>query len=173
MKSLRRLALAFVIVCGVIGAFAKFATGSLIPNDNHVIDFSKLPEKIGPLVNQGETNKDWSLQLQSAQCEKSIFMGAFSIKEPPPETFTALLYPSDKWRTLYVYRGQTYDAFARVPAYLRFVASRSIAALTMSARYLFDEYVFCFHVPVECAIDPREAVAASNVILDLATTSSH
>jgi hypothetical protein len=173
VKNLRRFALASVIVGAVIGAFAKFATGSFIPNDNYVVDFSKLPEKIGSFVIQEEMNRDRSLQLRSAQCEGSIFLTAYSIKEPPPEAFSALLYPSDKWRTLYVYRGQTYETFARIPAYLRLVALRAIEALTMSARDLSDEYLFSFHIPTECAVDFRAAVAASNVILDLAAPLSH
>ena len=172
MKSLRRLALAFVTIGGVIGLFAKFATGSFISNDDIVMDFSKLPEKLGSFAIQGEVNKDGSLQLRTIECEKSIFMSAYYIKEPPPEAFSEFLYPFDKWRTLYVYRGQTHDTFARIPAYLRLVAIRSIAALTMSARDLSDEYLLSFHIPIECNIDPRGAVAASNAfIASIASTS--
>ena len=63
---------------------------------------------------------------------------------------------------------RTSDAFARIPAYMRLVGLRSIEALTMSAHDLSNEYVFSFHIPVECAIDPRSVVTASNVILQLA-----
>ena len=104
----------------------------------------------------------------AGQCDRSVFMGAHSIKESSPEALAALLYPTNKWRTVYVYRGQTFDAFARIPAYLRLVASRSVEALTMSARDLSDEYLFSFHIPVECVIDSRATVAASKAILDLA-----
>ena len=172
MTNLRRLTLVLVIVGGVSGAFVKFATGNFMPHENDAIDFSKLPEKIGEFVVQGERNKDWSFQLRSAQCDAPIFMGAYSIKEPPPEALAVVLYPADKWRTLYVYRGQTFDAFARIPAYLRLVALRSLEALTMSARDLSDEYLFSFHVPIKCSIDPRAAVSASKAVLDLAVRTS-
>ena len=168
VTNLRRLTLAFVIVGGVIGAFVKFTTGSFMPRESSVVEFSKLPEKIGQFVVEEELNKDRSLQLRSAQCDRSIFVGAYSIKEAPPEALSPILYPPDKWRSLYVYRGQTSDAFARIPAYMRLVGLRSIEALTMSAHDLSDEYVLSFHIPVECAIDPRSVVTASSVILQLA-----
>jgi len=148
-----------------MGAFIKFATGNFIAQESYVVDFSKLPEKIDRFFNQGERNKDGSLQLRSAQCERSIFMNAYSIKEFPPEALSVLLYPPDEWRTLYVYRGKTYDQFARVPAYLRLVALRSLEAIRMSKRDLSDEYLFSFHIPVECVIGPDSAVAAAETML--------
>ena len=148
-----------------MGAFIKFATGNFIAQESYIVDFSKLPEKIDQFFNQGERNKDGSLQLGSAQCERSIFMNAYSIKEFPPDALSALLYPPDEWRTLYVYRGKTYDQFARVPAYLHLVASRSMEAITMSKRDLSDEYLFAFYIPVECVIDPNSAVAAAKTML--------
>ena len=170
MTNLRRVTLAFVIVGGVIGVFVKFATGNFIPKENYVLDFST--EKIDQFVSQGERNKDGSLQLGSAQCERSIFMNAYSIKEFPPEALSTRLYPRDEWRTLYVYRGKTYDQFARVPAYLRLVALRSMEAITMSKRDLSDEYLFSFYIPVECVIDPNSAVAAAKTMLRSAVPQS-
>jgi hypothetical protein len=165
MTNLRRVTLAFVIVGGVMGAFIKFATGNFIARESYVVDFSKLPEKIDQFFNQGERNKDGSLQLRSTQCERSIFMNAYSIKEFPPAALSTLLYPPNEWRTLYVYRGKTYDQFARVPAYFRLVALRSMEAIMMSKRDLSDEYLFSFHIPVECVIDPNSAVAAAETML--------
>jgi len=161
----RRLTLAVVIIGGVIGAFVKFATGNFMAQERYVLEISQLPEKIDQFLNQGERNKDGSLQLSSTQCGRSIFMNAYSIKESPPEALSALLYPPDKWRTVYVYRGEAYDKFARVPAYLRFLALRSKEAITMSARDLSDEYLFSFYVPIECTIDSNSAVAAAETML--------
>jgi hypothetical protein len=161
-----------VIVGGVVGIVTKFATNGFIANNNYLIDFSKLPKQIGSFTLEGERNRDGSLQFRSTQCEKSIFINAYSIIDPPPEAFSELLYPSNKWRTLYVYDGQTYDTFARIPAYMRLVALRSIEALTISARSMSDEYLFSFHIPVECVVDHSAAVEASNSILDLGLTTS-
>jgi len=170
MKKPRRFVLVSIVVAGLCGGFTKFATGSLISNDSSIIDFSKLPKTIGPFVTEGDINKDRSLELRSVQCEEAIFVNAHSIKEPPPAAFTDLIYPPNKWQTLYVYRGQTYDRFARIPAYLRLVFLRASQALSMSARELSDEYVFIFHFPDGCVADRRAAVAASNAILDLGTS---
>ena len=168
MTNLRRMTLAFVLAGGVISAFVKFATGSFIPEENYVVDFSKLPKEIGQFSNQTERNTDGALELRAVQCERSIFVNAYSIKESWPEALPALLYPSNEWRILYVYRGRTYDSFARIPAYLRLVASRSMEALTMSRRDSSDGIVFAFHIPVECSISSHSAIAAAEIALGLA-----
>jgi len=173
VKNLRRLALLAVILGGLIAVFAKIATGNFKSSEFTIIDLSKLPEKIGPFVNQGQSDRDRSLQLRLPQCEDSISMAAYSVMDAPAEAYAEHLYPPDKWRALYVFRGQSYERFARSPAYLRFVLSRSIAALTFARRDLSDEYVFCFHIPVECAINPSAAVATSDLILSLAVSESH
>ena len=172
MRKFRRLVLASIVIAGICGGFAKLATGSLISNESYVIDFSKLPKAIGPFVTEAETNRDGSLELRSVQCEGSIFVNAHSIKEPPPEAFTELVYPPNKWRTLYVFRGQIYDRFTRIPAYLRLVLLRAGQALSMSARNLSDEYFFVFHFPAECPVDRDSVVAASSAILDLGASKA-
>ena len=93
------------------------------------------------------------MELRSGQCAGAICVNAHPIIEALPEAFTELVYPSDKWRHLYVYRGQTFDHFTRIPAYLRLVFFRAIGAVTMSVRDLSDEYLFTFHFPAECLAD--------------------
>ena len=172
MKKPRRFVLVSILVAGLCGGFAKFATGNLISNDSFIIEYSKLPKAIGPFVAEGDMSRDRSLELRSAQCETAIFVNAHSIKEPPPEAFTELVYPSDKWRTLYVFRGQTYDRFTRIPAYLRLVLLRAGQALSMSARDLSDEYFFVFHFPAECSVDRDSVIAASSAILALGASKA-
>ena len=173
MKNLRRLVLAFIIVGGVSGGFAKFAAGGFISNDNHVIDFSKLPKNIGPFVSEGEMNRDRSLELRSVQMCGAFFVNAHPIIEALPEAFTELVYPSDKWRHLYVYPGQRFDHFTRIPAYLRLIFFRAVGAVTMSVRDLSDESFFTFHFPAECPANSRAAITASRLILDLGVAKSY
>ena len=118
-------------------------------------------------------NRDRSLELRSVQCEGAIFVNAHPIIEALPEAFTELVYPSDKWRNFYVYRGQTYDRFTRIPAYLRLVFLRAVRAVRMSVRDLSDEYLFTFHFPAGCPVDCPAAIAASNAILDLGVAKSY
>jgi hypothetical protein len=152
----------------------KFGAGGFIVHKELSIYFPKLAlvsgEKIGSLV--FERLVDWdSISLQSTHCEGSIIMTVSSVSAAPPEKFIALLYPSGEWRTLYVHRGQTYDNFARIPAYLRFLESKLIAAMTLSAPDLSDGFFFSFHIPVGCALDRSAAVAASNTVIALASSS--
>lgn len=176
MKDLRRLALASVLIGGLIGIFVKFGAGNFIVHKEFSINLSKLAlvngEKIGSLVFERLMDQDSiSLQLRSAQCEGPVFMTVSSVSEAPPEEYIALLYPSGKWWTLYVHGGQTYDKFARIPAYVRFLESKLIAAMTLSAPDLSDEFFFSFHIPVGCALDRSAAVVASNTVIALASSS--
>lgn len=171
---LRRLALASLLVGGIIGAFVQFGVGNFIPHKLASIEFSRLAlgEQIGPLAFEGLVDREsQSLQLQSARCERSIFMTVSSVKNSPPEQYIAHLYPTTEWRTVYVYRGQAHDTFARVPALLRFLALRAMSVVTLSVSHLSDEFVFTFHVPVTCTLEHSAAIAASNEIIALAASS--
>jgi len=170
VTNVRRLTLAVVIAGAIIGGFVKIATGSFTAPGYYEIDFSTLPEKIDQFHIEGRGEKDGSLRVRFARCEQPIFVNAFLIRHDSSQALSELLYPPNRWRSLYVYRGHSYDSFARIPAYLRLVALRSLEAITVSARDFSYEHYFAFRVPVECAIDANSAISASNTMLRSAVT---
>jgi hypothetical protein len=174
VTNLRRLALASVVVGGLIGVFVKLGTGGFIPHKSSSINLSRLAlgEKIGPFAFEGLVDRDSQyLQLRSTQCEGSIFMTFSSVSYAPPKDLTALFYPATEWRTLYVHRGQTYDTFdtfTRIPAYVRVLALRLLTAITLSAHdHQSEELFFSFRIPVGCALDRSAAIAASEAVIAL------
>jgi hypothetical protein len=171
MRLWRPAALAAIVAAAGLGVVARRqAAGAHPPIVSVDLEHLSLTrgDQIGAFILEAiEKRGGWSLRLRAAHCDGPFYMTAFPISEAPAEDFIKLRYPAAEWRAFYVYRRQTYDTFARLPAQLGSLARRAVTAITFAPRDPAELRFFAFHTPVGCAIAPNAAIDAADAVTAL------
>src|SRR5262245_28895294 len=103
----RRVALALVLVGGLIGLYFRIGIGRVTPYQEPRLDFWGRTDlngkEIGSFVIEELVEREnYSLRLRSRPCDGAIFMTPAHIINETPEKLIASLYPAAEWRTMYV-----------------------------------------------------------------------
>jgi hypothetical protein len=165
LTNMRRVALALLVLSGVLGFFSRLGGWNEVALSEPSLDLRNIAagQNIGPFLADGTELRDRiSLRLLSTQCTGAIFLTASDIYSHLPDKLIAELYPPGEWRGVYVYRGQ---ASTQAPDYpLRDIIRRKISLLLLSPVDLSEITLFSFHLPIGCSGEESAAIGASAII---------
>jgi len=163
---MRRVALALLVLSGVLGFFSRLGGWNEVALSEPSLDLRNIAagQNIGPFLADGTELRDrLSLRLLSTRCKGAIFLSASDIYSHLPEKLVAELYPPTEWRNFYVYRGQVSTQTPDYP--LRDIIRRKISLLLLSPVNLSEITLFSFHLPVSCSNDDNAAIAGATAII--------
>jgi hypothetical protein len=163
---MRRVALALLVLSGVLGFFSRLVGWNEVALSEPSLDLRNIAagQNIGPFLADGMELRDRiSLRLLSTQCKGTIFLTASDIYSHLPEKLIAELYPPTAWHRVYVYRGQ---ASTQAPDYpLTDIIRRKAWLLLLSPVGLADTILFSFHLPAGCSGEQAAAIAGATAII--------
>ena len=173
LTNMRRVALALLVLSGVLGFFSRLGGWNEVALSEPSLDLRNIAagQNIGPFLADGMELRDRiSLRLLSTQCKGTIFLTASDIYSHLPEKLIAELYPPTEWRNFYVYRGQVSTNTPDYP--LTDIIRRKVSLLLPSPVGLSEIALFSFHLPTGCSGEESAAIAGATAIIASATANN-
>src|SRR3954452_15966024 len=166
LTNMRRVALALLVLSGVLGFFSRLGGWNEVALSEPSLDLRNIApgQKVGPFLADGTELRDRiSLRLLSTQFKGAIFLSASDIYSHLPEKLITELYPPTEWRNGYVYRGQV---STHTPDYrLTDIIRRKVSLLLLSPVGLSEIALFSFHLPAGCSAEESAAIAGATAII--------
>jgi hypothetical protein len=168
LTNFRRVALALVLLSGLLGLISRLAGWNEVAFGEPSLDFIKniaAGQNIGPFLADGTEGRYplVSLRLLSPQCKGAIFLTASFIDLGLPDKLIDYRYPPTEWRSIYVHRGQ---ASTQIPDYpLTDSIRRKVWLALLSPVGLSETTLFSFHIPIECSGDESAAIAGATAVM--------